>query len=80
MIFQLKRVLEPAIISLLGDNQLRKGTATMRIESHDADENVYALSDRSSGARFVSSWQLNSKREYPKKEVDSCGCGCSAKS
>jgi hypothetical protein len=48
----------------------------MRNESHKAEASVYALNDSASAARFVSSWQLNSKREYPAKEVDACGCAC----
>jgi len=51
----------------------------MKFEVSKAGENLIATTDEVSGERFVSRWNLDSKREYPKKEVDSCGCGCPSK-
>ena len=51
-----------------------------RTEPRKANESVYALNDSASGSYFVSNWQNNSKREYPQKEIDCCGCGCATAS
>ena len=51
----------------------------MKFEANKIDESLFAATDIASGERFVSSWNLNSKRDYPKMEVDSCGCTCGAK-